>query len=362
MPNASLAVAASACWDWEGLDHVYLAILTESQWLNLSRRVRESDVSTSIETGWCIQPAVAWTSLSLLSWREAQYVAPDGGADFALGGSEFIAASEMATPRPAPSPKAALRFHVQYTLPSRQDTYTLCVYNCLGTPLSIEGEATFRGGRGEALSRRQRDVLRVRLGFVVVTFASAVALALLCRHFRATTVPLHGLLVLVLFLRCVQQCFLLLPLVAASQNMRFPAGGIVMADQLDTYSSTTAAEATARATAQSDASGGSSNSPPAPPPPLGFGSAQYLTPAAAINATEWGLQRGMMLGAGAAEQLAALGFIAALLAVSAGRHFLFPQTPAREREALTAAFVLYFGFGMLQARAHAPRLALVGSR
>lgn len=46
--------------------------------------------------------------------------------------------------------------------------------------------------------------------------------------------------------------------------------------------------------------------------------------------------------------MASLCFITALLAISAGRHFLFPATPSREREALTAAYVLYFGFGMLQ--------------
>jgi len=47
------------------------------------------------------------------------------------------------------------------------------------------------------------------------------------------------------------------------------------------------------------------------------------------------------------RQLAALSFITALLALAGGRHFLAPVLPAREREALTIAFLLYFIFGMV---------------
>ena len=73
-----------------------------------------------------------------------------------------------------------------------------------------------------------------------------------------------------------------------------------------------------------------------------------ISPGAAINGTEWDLQRGALIGAGAAKELSSLGFITCLLAVAAGRHFLFPSTPTREREAMVTAYILYFGFGMLQ--------------
>ena len=41
-----------------------------------------------------------------------------------------------------------------------------------------------------------------------------------------------------------------------------------------------------------------------------------------------------------------LSFLTALLAISAGRHFIAPSLPPRERETLTVAFVLYFILGL----------------
>ena len=62
----------------------------------------------------------------------------------------------------------------------------------------------------------------------------------------------------------------------------------------------------------------------------------------------WGLQRWAIFASSAMQLLASLGFITALIAIAAGRHFLRPASLAREQEALAVGYILYFTFGMLQ--------------
>ena len=367
--NVSIHIAPAMCTNasastcWSALDHAYLAIFTYDQWSSLTFSILKKDVYGDRADLACTQPAVAWTSLSLLAWQEAA-AAPDGAADLGLGGSSaFIPAAEDVTvgrPLRTPAPLEPLHFRVRYALPSRPDLYTLVLFNCLAQEeLVLSGDASFVGGNGETLSTRQQDVLYVRFGLIALCLLCAAALLALCMRYRSTCVPLHGLLVLVLVLRAVQQALLVLPAIVASRGVSIPAGSLITAAALDSYSASTTTDAASRSAAQMDAP--SQESPPAdldpqslnapPSPPLAqapAAAATLVSPAAAINATEWDLQRASLLGASAAKELASLAFITALLAVAAGRHFLFPTTPAREREALTAAYVLFFGFGMLQ--------------
>jgi len=364
--NVSISVAPVACLElppsfnstqcWDALDQTYLVILSYEQWRNLSHWLAENDDGMHSVLGGsslCLQPAVGWSPLSLLAWLEA---VPDGNgvANFTVSGRDFLFASVAHEQgRLPPVPPATIRFAIDFTLPQRQDLYTLGLYNCFGSELRISGEARFVGGNGATLSTRQIDVLAVRLGLVATTLACALLLGFLCWFFRATVVPLHALLIVVLLLRCMQQIFLVLPLIAASRDVLSPAGGIITASTLDSYNSADSQRDDQRSSQSAASSvaatpGGDGTLAPPPPSPYSTSGHLYATPSQSINASEWGLQTSTLLGAAASEQMASLCFITALLAISAGRHFLFPATPSREREALTAAYVLYFGFGMLQ--------------
>jgi len=371
--NVSISVAPGACFDtignstgcWDVLDQTYLSVLNFDQWRNLSHWLAQNDAvrAATGSTELCPQPAVGWSSLSLLSWQEAAIVpGGSGAADFRVSGRGFEpAVSAHEGIRPAPSPPAPITFQIGFRLPPQQDIYTLSIYNCFGEELHATGEARFVGGAGETLSTRQLDVLAVRFGLMVLILACAVALAVLCAMCRATMVPLHGLFILVLLLRCLQQGFLALPLMAASQDVISPAGGIITAAALDAYNSPQRdtsmrqepmwpppAPGVQPGDFPAPAIGGNVPLAPPPPSPYGVSGPIYRSPAASINAADWGLQSAALLSAAAAEQLASISFITALLAIAGGRHFFFASTPAREREGICVAFVLYFGFGMLQ--------------
>jgi hypothetical protein len=179
--NVSISVAPGACFDtignstgcWDVLDQTYLSVLNFDQWRNLSHWLAQNDAvrAATGSTELCPQPAVGWSSLSLLSWQEAAIVpGGSGAADFRVSGRGFEpAVSAHEGIRPAPSPPAPITFQIGFRLPPQQDIYTLSIYNCFGEELHATGEARFVGGAGETLSTRQLDVLAVRFGLGVGT-------------------------------------------------------------------------------------------------------------------------------------------------------------------------------------------------
>ena len=334
--NLSLSLRPTACASltpstnatcWEDLDHVYAAIVGYAQRPNLTL-----DPTVS-----CGQVTAMWTSLALLAWQQApsfEGSATRQVACFGVGGYEPLPGDDVASSAAvwpdAPAPPGhhgPLQFSLQYAIPTKHDLYTLVLYNCLGKELSAVGEASFIGGGGERLSTHQHAVLAVHLGLFSVALFAAGALALFNRYHRATALPLHGLLVVVLLLRVMQEAFLLLPLLMT---------------MLDAVSSATEGSASANAHTAAVSSGseqsvgGSSDAGGLSTHGMGDDSAAGV------------VQQCLALGAAAARQLSSLAFFTALLAFAGGRHFLAPVLPAREREALTIAFVLYPIFGIVE--------------
>ena len=390
----------SDCWDT--LDGVYLALFNYQQWRSVTSRMwsglnpyhecpqasssgtdKDNDVCVRAhreEYSSCWEPATGWTALSLLEWQEAPSNAA-GVAQLSFGGTERFAgdvtaggwslasatapAASGSSPPPAspatpaePTANSAthsLAFDVRFALPHRHDLYRLAIYNCIeASPrsvLHVGGEASFVGGSGETISSTERDEIIVRLCFLVFALAAAGGLAALNLHHRATALPLHWLLVLALLLRALQVGLLLaLQLSSALLDARMPANGAVPADVAYLESDTGLVYYASNAHSAGDDGGGngydrSAVQPDGSPSPSEFPSA---LPAARMDSAEWHAEQVCVFASSATEHLASMLVIVVLLAVAAGRHFLSPRLPQREKEALSAAFVLYFTFGVVQ--------------
>ena len=210
----------------------------------------------------------------------------------ALSYTRWYETAQRAGVAPAdPSGRRSIDFNVRAALPGRPDLYTLALFNCGGGSLSVSGEAHFLGEGGEPLSLPAQTVYKLRIAMCAVCACAALALAAACAVNAPVAVPLQRLLAVVLLLRAATHLFRLLPL----------SPGVA-----DTYVHE----------------------------PEG-------------SAPSWAFPVGLYLLAQATELLAAIGFVCALVGLSAGRHFLEP-VPAREREMFFGAVALYFLFGMLQ--------------
>ena len=395
---ASNGSSKFTCWDT--LDNVYLGLFNNQQLRNVSSRFWRNFEGVSDLTpvarddcfdkdfdfvGECrpMQPcwelATAWSPVNLLEWQEAP-IADDGAAFFDIGGKERFAGDgeqwsySSGTTRDAPSPAEPLRYAIRYELPRKHDLYTLALYNCVGGSLRSElrasGEASFVGGDGERISSKERDVLNVRVGFLVAALVLAVAYASVCYVHRATMLPLHVLIGLVLLLRAAQHAFLLTPqLSTAVFDWRQPASGFIPAEiaHIDTVMWGPTYQPGRDA-------GGFGLIWPSPPPPLAADEPSPPPPTkplqddgrsmgipartalvVAVNGTaERQLERSCAIGAAAMDHLASVALLMTLIAVGAGRHFLAPSLPQREREAMSAAFLLFFGFGMIQEACDGP--------
>ena len=202
------------CWD--ALDHVYAALFSYEQWLNVTRNMHQR---RSFITNGCRELATAWSSLSVEAWQQAATIV-GSTACYGVGGGELTRGDGWSAVPDGwdggSAPSGALRFALRYAVPARHDLYTLALYNCRGVPLSASGRASFAGGEGETLSTREHSILIVHFTFLAFTLLAAAALALLMRYHRATALPLHALLVLVLLLRALMQSLQMLPLLMAA--------------------------------------------------------------------------------------------------------------------------------------------------
>ena len=193
------------CWD--ELDHVYVGLFSYNQWANLTRSEVFLVGGAAAEVSCAHLEASALTCVSGLTWQQ-----PTGAclSCFAPGEEEVwpprdltFEASMARNAEQLPLDGSPLRFTLRYVIPPAHDLYTLALWNCRGVDLSVAGEASFVGGRGEKLSTRDHSVLTVHLTFLGVTLSLANGLALLMRWNRQHALPLHGLLVVVLLLRVV---------------------------------------------------------------------------------------------------------------------------------------------------------------
>ena len=322
--GVDLALAnATDCWD--SLDFVYLALFSLGQWQNLTRRVHSYGDDGLFS---CAQISAGWSSVSALAWQQSQACSAidSSTACLGLGGLETVSpAVDYAMP-PLHQQLIPLQFSLRYAIPHAHDLYTLALYNCRGEQIRISGNATFAGGAGERLSTREFSVLTVHTAFLLTTLVLACGyLYLMCRH-RATALPLHALLVVVLLLRVVQESFLLLPIVLTIFD--YP----IAPSAQDYLATSSTAEARAAANAEAD------------------GATAYPMPVDLVDpdgANLAAVQQCSAMGAAVSRQLSSIAFLTALLALAGGRHFLAPILPAREREALTTAFLLYLIFGVI---------------
>jgi len=195
-----------------------------------------------------------------------------------------------------------LVFNSTVPLPARTDHYRFALFNCLSTPISVAGRVSIEDAGGEQLSVPQRSLLSLRLIMLGATAAAALLYASVALAQRAVTVPLQWMVVLVFVLHAAHQALSLPPLLAAAGGAWVYRGtGSTIIDR------STAAEQGA---------------------PLDL----------------------LGLLAVAAQLLALLCFMVVLLALSAGRRFVFAaREPPREREVFGTSLLLYLVFGMLQA-------------
>ena len=335
--NVSLTIEPTPCSAtpdecWELLDRLTLAIFSRSQWIALGGRlVAWNGTYADVErvANLCEQPAMAWTSLSLRTWSEAIASPPASGTLIVT---------------PAPATAVAREFFVQYALPASRDLYTLAIFNCQGSWLHASGEATFLGGHGEHLSFSSRDLLMTRLFLFALTLAAVAAYSLYVARHRTIAVPLHYLVVLVLFMRLLRDICLLVPQVMMWAGAVSPASGALPASTLEVAA---AAESGTLEDGSDINTDSSSNWAISSEESDQLKRQRHMHLDVADTATsEWAVLQACTVSASALDQLGSLLFFVLLLAIGAGRHYFAPFTAQREKESLAFVSFLYFVFGM----------------
>ena len=189
------AAEQSPVCDWGILDNVYVTLLTNVQWINVTHRLADIDQLGQLD---CMQPSAIRAQLSYEKWYDAHCMA---------GGAAALEASPD-----------WLLFNATLPLPSRADRYVFALFNCRGEDLKFVGRVSFEDTNGEGLSLPQRSLLTIRLLMLGVVSGAAVLYALLALVQRAVTVPLQWLLVVVLLLHAGHQALMIPPLIAVADG------------------------------------------------------------------------------------------------------------------------------------------------
>ena len=189
------AAAQNPVCDWGILDNVYVTLLTNVQWINVTHRLADIDQLGQLD---CMQPSAIRAQLSYEKWYDTHCMAGDAAA--------LEASPEW------------LLFNATLPLPSRADRYVFALFNCRGEDLKFVGRMSFEDTDGEGLSLPQRSLLTIRLLMLGVVSGAAAMYALLALVQRAVTVPLQWLLVVVLLLHAGHQALMIPPLIAVADG------------------------------------------------------------------------------------------------------------------------------------------------